>query len=149
MGSQRVGHNWVTFKKIMKIYYFFMMGFSIFRYNCKEGWAPKNWCFQNVVLEKTLGSLLDSKGIKSVLKEIILNVHWKDWCWSSNTWPLDAKRWLTGKDPDAKKDWEHEMKGAKEDEIVGWHPRLNGHRVWADREAWHDAIRGVTESDMT
>ena len=42
-------------------------------------------------------------------------------------WPPDVKSWLTGKDPDAGKDWRREEKGTTEDEMVGWHHRLNGH----------------------
>ena len=42
-------------------------------------------------------------------------------------WPPDAKSQLTGKDPDAGKDWRQEEKGMTEDEMVGWHHRLNGH----------------------
>ena len=42
-------------------------------------------------------------------------------------WPPDAKGWLTGKDPDAGKDWGQEEKGTTEDEMVGWHYRLYGH----------------------
>ena len=42
-------------------------------------------------------------------------------------WPPDAKSWLIGKDPDAGKDWRWEEKGMTEDEMVGWHHRLNGH----------------------
>ena len=42
-------------------------------------------------------------------------------------WPPDAKNWLTGKDPDAGKDWRWEEKGMTEDEVVGWHYWLNGH----------------------
>ena len=42
-------------------------------------------------------------------------------------WPPDAKSWLIGKDPDAGKDWGQEEKGTTEDEVVGWHHRLNGH----------------------
>ena len=42
-------------------------------------------------------------------------------------WPPDAKNWLLRKDPDAGKDWRREEKGIKEDEMVGWHHRLNGH----------------------
>ena len=41
-------------------------------------------------------------------------------------WPPDVKSWLIWKDPDAGKDWSEE-KGMTEDEIVGWHHRLNGH----------------------
>ena len=42
-------------------------------------------------------------------------------------WPPNAKSWLIGKDPDPRKDWEEEEKGTTEDEMVGWHHRLNGH----------------------
>ena len=41
-------------------------------------------------------------------------------------WPPDGKNWLVWKDPDAGKDWRRE-KGITEDEMVGWHHRLNGH----------------------
>ena len=59
----------------------------------------------------------------------ILNMHWKDWCWSwsSNTWPPDAKNWLLGKDSDATKEWRQEEEGMTEDEMVWWHHWLNGH----------------------
>ena len=43
-------------------------------------------------------------------------------------WPPDVKSWLMGKDPDAGKDWRREEKGTTEDEMVGWHHRLNGHK---------------------
>ena len=42
-------------------------------------------------------------------------------------WPPDVKNWLTGKDPDAGKDWRQEEKGMTEDEMVGWYHRLDGH----------------------
>ena len=49
-------------------------------------------------------------------------------------WPPDAKSLLTGKDSDAGKDWGQEEKGTMEDEMVGWHPQLNGHGfVWTPR----------------
>ena len=97
----------------------------------KESWAPKNWCFWTVVLEKTLESPLDYKEIQPV--------HPKgdqSWVFIGRTdgeaetpilWPPDAKSWLTGKDPDAGKDWGQEEKGMTEDEVVGWHHWLNGH----------------------
>ena len=95
----------------------------------KESWVPKNWCFWTIVLEKTLESPLDSK---------IKPVHPKGnqpWIFTGRTdaeaetpifWPPDAKTWLTRKDPDAGKDWRQEKKGTIEDEMVGWHHRLNG-----------------------
>ena len=63
--------------------------------------------------------------------------------------------WLTGKDPDAGKDWRQQEKGMTEDEIVGWHYWLNGHEseqaseLVKDREAWHAIVHGVAKSVMT
>ena len=56
--------------------------------DCEESWAPKNWCFWTVVLEKTLESPLDCKAIQPVHpkgRRSVLGVHWKDWCWSWNS----------------------------------------------------------------
>ena len=96
----------------------------------KESWALKNWCFQTVVLEKTLPSPLDCKEIQPF--------HPKgdqSWVLIGRTdieaetpvlWLPDAKSWLMGKDPDAGKDWGQEEKGTTEDEMVGWHHQLDG-----------------------
>ena len=96
----------------------------------KGGWAPKNWCFQTVVLEKTLESPLDSKEIKSVNPEGN-----QSWIFIGRTgveapifWPPDVKSWHIGKDPDAGKDLEQEEKGATEDEMVGCYHCLNRHK---------------------
>ena len=97
----------------------------------KESWAPKNWCFWTVVLEKTLESPLNCKEIQPV------HPKW-DWSWvfigrtdveavTPILWPPDVKGWLIGKDCDAGKDWGQEEKGMTEDEMVRWHHRLNGH----------------------
>ena len=93
----------------------------------KESWALKNWCFQTVVLEKTLKSPLNSKEIKPVNPKGNLS-----WIFIGRTdveapilWPCDAKSQLIGKDSDAGKDWRQE-KGMTEDEMVGRHHRLNG-----------------------
>ena len=103
----------------------------IWELNYKESWAPKNWCFWTVVLEKTLESPLDSKEIQPV--------HPKgnqSWIFIGSTdavaetpvlWPPDEKSWLIGKDADAGKDWRQEEKGTTEGEMVRWHHRLNGH----------------------
>ena len=97
----------------------------------KEGWAPNNWCFWTVVLEKTLESPLDSKEIKPVSPKGNLA-----WIFIGRTgakteapilWPPDVKSWLIRKYPDAGEDWRQEEKGMTEDEMVGWHPRLNRH----------------------
>ena len=88
----------------------------------KESWAPKNWCFGTVVLEKTLESSLDCKEIKPV--------HPKgnqSWIFIERTdaeaktpilWPPDGKNWLIWKDTDAGKDWKWEEKGMTEDKMV-------------------------------
>ena len=84
-----------------------------------------------MVLEKTLESPLDCKEIQSV--------HSKgDQSWvffgrndakaeAPVLWPSHAKRWLVGKDSDAGRDWGQEEKGMTEDEMAGWHHRLDGH----------------------
>ena len=98
---------------------------------CEESWAPKNWCFWAMVLEKTLESPLDCKEIQPG--------HPKgdqSWVFIGRTdvevetpilWPPHMKCWLIGKDHDAGRDWGQEEKGTTEDEMVGWHHRLNGH----------------------
>ena len=108
-------------------------GFSI----SHERWTikkAKHWridAFEFVVLEKTLESPLDCKEIQPV--------HPKgnqSWIFVERTdaeaeapilCPLDMKNWLIWKDPDAGKDWRQEEKGMTEDEMVGWHHRLDGH----------------------
>ena len=99
--------------------------------DCEENWVLKNWYFWTVVLEKTLESLMDCKEIQPV--------HPKgnqSWIFIGRTdaeadtpilWPPDVKNWLTGKDPDAGKDWRWKEKGMTEDEMVGWHHRHDGH----------------------
>ena len=97
----------------------------------KEGWVPKNWSFQTVVLEKTLESPLDCKEIQPVHPKVD-----QSWVFIGRTdaeaetpilWPPHAKSWLIWKDPDSGKDWGQEEKGTTEDEMVGWHHRLDGH----------------------
>ena len=60
--------------------------------------------------------------------------------------PPDAKSWLTGKDSDAGKDWGQEEKGATEDEVVGWHHRLNGHESEQTWREWRTGKPGVLQS---
>ena len=99
--------------------------------DCEEGWAPKNWCFWTVVLEKTFESPLDCKEIQPVHSE-------GDQSWvffgrndakaeTPVLWPPHEKSWLIGKDSDSGRDWGQEEKETIEDEMAGWHHLLDGH----------------------
>ena len=94
----------------------------------KESWALKNCCFWTVGWRR-LESPLDCKEIQLVNPKGN-----QSWIFTARTeaeasilWPPDMKNWLIGKDPDAGKDWRQEEKGMTEDEMVGWHHRLNIH----------------------
>ena len=98
--------------------------------DCEESWAPKNWCFWTVMLEKTLESPLDYKEIQPVHSEGD-----QPWVFFGRNaaeaetpvlWPPHAKSWLIGKDSDAGRDWGQEEKGTTEDEMAGWHYWLYG-----------------------
>ena len=84
-----------------------------------------------LVLEKTLESLLDYKEIKPVHpkgdQSCVFIGRTDAEAETPILGPPDAKNWLIGKDPDAGKDWGQEEKGTTEDEMAGWHHRLNGH----------------------
>ena len=111
----------------------------IWELDYKESWVLKNWCFWTVVLEKTLESPLDCKEIKPV--NPIGN---KSWMFIGRTdaeaetpilWPPDAKNWLIGKDPDARKDWRQEERGKTGWD--GWMASLTRWTwVWASSSSW-------------
>ena len=126
----------------------------------KESWALKNWCFWTVVLEKTLESPLDCKEIQPVHPNGD-----QSWIFIGRThaeaetpilWPPHAKSQLIEKDPDAGKDWGQEKKGTIEDEMAGWHHRLDAYEF-----GWTPGVgdgqgglvrcnsRGRKESDTT
>ena len=66
----------------------------------KEGWAPKNWCFQNLVLGEDSWEPLGQQGDQNSQSQSksSLNIHWKDWCWSWSpdtlaTWWEEPTHW--------------------------------------------------------
>ena len=104
----------------------------------KESWAPKNWCFWTVVLEKTLESPLDCKEIKPVNPKGNQNIHWKDWCWSwkTNTWATWCEELTHWKRPWC---WERLKAGGDQDDRGwgGWMASLTRRtRVWVSSGSW-------------
>ena len=128
--------------------------------DCEESWALKNWCFWTVVLEKTLERPLDCNEIQPVHFE-------RDQPWdffgrndakaeTPVLWPPHAKNWLIGKESDAERDWGQEEKGTTEDEMAGWHHRLDGREFeWTPGDGDGPGglmdcdSRGRKKSDMT
>ena len=115
--------------------------------------------FLTVLLEETLESPLDYKEMKPVNPKGN-----QSWIFIGRTdaeteapilWQPDAKSWLIGKDPDTGKDWRQEEKGMTEDEVVGWHHRLNGPEfVQASGDGGQGSLAcyspwGCKESDTT
>ena len=116
---------------LVKVMVFSSSHVQIWELGHQEGRAVKKRWFQTVMLEKILGSTLGCKEIKPVNPKGN-----KSWIFTGMTdaeaedlmlWPPDGKNQLIRKDPDDGTDWRQEEKGMTEDEMVGWHHRLNGH----------------------
>ena len=106
----------------------------------KEGWVPKNWCFWTVVLEKGLLRVpwTARRSNQSILKEIRMIIHWKDWCWSwnSNTLAIWCEELTHLKRPWS---WERLRAGGEGDNRGwdGWMASLSRWMwVWVDSRSW-------------
>ena len=112
------------------------MVFPVVMYGC-ESWTiekAEHWKIDAFELccWRRLRSPLDCKEIQPIHpKGNKSRVHWRTDAEAEAPilWPPDVKNWLVGKDPDAGKDWGQEEKGVTEDEMIGWHHKLNGHAL--------------------
>ena len=137
------------------------IAFPVFMYGC-ESWTIKKakcwridafkvWCWIRLLRFPWTAR----RSNQSIQRKSVLNIHWKDWCWSSILWPPDAKSQLIGKDTDAGKDWRQEETGVTEDKMVGWHHQSMDmslskcQEIVKDRGVWCATVHGIAESDTT
>ena len=129
---KKLRHYFVDKDPYSQSYGFSSSHIQMWELDHKEGWMPKNWCFQTVVPEKILENPLNSKEIKPINPKGN-----QSWIFIGSTdaeaeapvlWSPDAQSQLIGKDPDAGKDWRQEDGGTTEDEMFRWHHWFNGHK---------------------
>ena len=150
MGLKKILVEYSYFGPSSQCYGFTSTHVPMWELDYKEGWMMKNWCFWTVVLDKTLESPLDSKESKPVYSK-----RNQSWIFNERTdaeaeapilWPADAKSQLSRKDPDSGKDWRQEEEGMTEEEMVGWHHRLSGHKWVNSRSWWWTSRPGLGQS---
>ena len=116
--------------KVRLVYGFSSSHIWMWELDCKESWALKNWFFWTVVWRRLLrvpwtARRPNQSNLKEISPGCSLEGMMRSWKLPI-LWTPHEKTWLTGKDPDAGRDWGLEEKGTTEDEMAGWHHRLDG-----------------------
>ena len=149
-------HHFAEKVRIVKVMFFFSSQVWMWELDHKEGWAPKHWCFQSVVLEKILDGPLDCKEIKAVNPK-----RNQPWIFTGRTdaeaeapilWSCDTKSRLVWKDHDVEKTESKRRRGQKRmrwldsttDSVDMNLSKLQ--EIVKDREAWCAAVHGVTNN---
>ena len=117
---------------IVKSMVFFISHVWMWEVNHKEGWvlkmdAFKLWCWRRLLREPWPEQIKPVNPPGNQLWIFFGRIDPE--AEASILWPHDAKRWLTGKDPDPGKDWRQEEKGITEDEMMRWHHGHNRHEL--------------------
>ena len=123
------------------------MVFPVVMYGC-ESWTIKKaecwiidafelWCWRRLLRIHWIAVRPNQSTLKKINSECSFIGRTDAETEAPILWPPDTKSWLTGKDPDAGKDWRQREKRVTEDEVVGWHHWLNGYGI--------EQILGVTE----
>ena len=113
------------------------MVFPVVMYGC-ESWTLKKadhrridafelWCWRRLLRVPWTARRSNQSVLKEISPGCSLEGETPQEAETPILWPPDVKSWLIWRDPDAGKDWRLEEQGMTEDEVVGWHHRLNGH----------------------
>ena len=97
---------------------------TVKKVECQRMYAFELWCWRRLLK------------VPWTVRRSTLNIHWKDWCWSSSILVIWCEQTTPWKVPDAGKDSEQNEKKASEDEMAGWRHWCNGHELGQTLGVW-------------